>query len=248
MPGVEHIPALKRLEAGTLIDVGANRGQFSLAARHVFPDIEIHAFEPLAAERDVFRSVVGESAALYPVALGRAAGTSPFFVTSRRDSSSLFEPASANADTFGVTLAESTAIEVARLRDVINLTALRKPILLKLDVQGGELGVLEGAGDVLGLIDWIYTEASFVPFYERQPLAGDLISFLVQRGFMLRGVFNHSVEPGIGPAQADFLFENASCRDAAEPGGSAWPSGIPRHELPGVPCGRSTDTNAVDPA
>jgi hypothetical protein len=37
MPAVEHIEALKLISPKTLIDVGANEGQFSIVARHLFP-------------------------------------------------------------------------------------------------------------------------------------------------------------------------------------------------------------------
>jgi FkbM family methyltransferase len=206
MPAVEHISALKRLSVGSVIDVGSNKGQFSLVIRHLFPDAEIHAFEPLENERRIFQSVVTDPVKQYPMALGATSGEATFYLTSRADSSSLLRPANAQETAFGVTLSSSTTVPVARMSDIIDVSDLSPPVLLKLDVQGGELDVLKGAVDILPLIDSIYTEASFISLYQHQPLAGDITTFLSQHGFIFRGVFNISSAPDLGPAQADFLF------------------------------------------
>ncbi len=208
MPALENGRVLQDIKVGSLLDVGANRGQFSLMVRHHFPDAPIHAFEPLEPEGKLLQSVVTDPLTYYPVALGANAGEATFHVTSRRDSSSLLMPGSVQQAASGVTLTTSINVRVARLADIVDLATLPRPILMKIDVQGGELDVLKGAADKLQLIDSIYTEVSFVPLYERQPLASDITSFLHERGFALRGVYNHFFAEGIGPTQADFLYVN----------------------------------------
>jgi FkbM family methyltransferase len=208
MPGVEHMEALACVDVGSLIDVGANKGQFSLVVRSRFPDAEIHAFEPLETEFRIFRSVVAGAVKHYTVALGAEPATAKFYVASRADSSSLFKPSKDHERVAGVTVSSSKTVPVVRLSDVIDVRTLAAPVLMKLDVQGGELDVLKGAAEMLPFVDAIYTEASFVSLYERQPLAGEIIGFLAEHGFALRGVFNHSVMPEVGPLQADFLFVN----------------------------------------
>src|SRR6186713_954646 len=56
---IEHGSILKSLNFNTIVDIGANRGQFSLAARHYFPQARIIAFEPLAGPATLFRTVLG---------------------------------------------------------------------------------------------------------------------------------------------------------------------------------------------
>lgn len=210
MPGVEHEQAIQRLAPRTLIDVGANKGQFSLVARHLFPDIRIHAFEPIASERAKLQSVVSGDITVHPSAAGRIAETREFFLTSRPDSSSLLKPAAAQKEAFDVSLVSVNTIEVVRLDEALQVETLPRPILLKLDVQGGELDVLIGAERALPFIDYIYCEVSFVSLYEGQPLAADIICYLRERGFTVAGVFNQAVTPSFGPTQADMLFSRAA--------------------------------------
>src|SRR5262249_32650662 len=184
--------------------------QFSLLVRHHFPSAEIHAFEPLEPEGRVLQSVVADPVAYHPFALGEIAREAIFHVTSKRDSSSLLVPAAVQEAASGVTMTSSINVRVARLTEILDVTALPKPILMKIDVQGGELDVLKGAADALPLIQAIYTEVSFVALYERQPLASDITAFLHDNGFALRGVYNHFFAASIGPTQADFLYVRAA--------------------------------------
>ena len=206
MPTVEHLEALSSLNARTIIDVGANKGQFSLVARYAFPAAHIYAFEPLESARRSYASVVAGPVKMHALALGAEKGQATFFVTSRDDSSSLLAPGKGQQEAYGVDLSSTRIVDVARLEDVIGPEELVSPVLLKLDVQGGELDVLRGAAKLLDLIDAVYCEVSFVELYERQPTASDIITFLHAHGFSLRGVFNVSATRQFGSTQADLLF------------------------------------------
>lgn len=203
----EHLVAIGQCAPATLIDVGANKGQFSTAVRGLFPSATIHAFEPLPEAGDVFAAVFAhdDRVHLHRVAIGSSRATMPFYVTDRADSSSLLRPGAGQKAAFGVSTASEIAVKVVPLSDEIDLTRLPTPIMMKVDVQGAELEVLRGCSD-LSAIDHIYVELSFVELYEGQALFDEVRAYLETSGFELGGVFNEVSTPHFGRTQADCLF------------------------------------------
>lgn len=61
----------------------------------------------------------------------------------------------------------------------------RQPHFIKLDVQGAELAILEGAGSMLDSVIGIEVEVEFAPMYEKQPLFSDVHRFMQSRQFEL---------------------------------------------------------------
>ena len=115
---------------------------------------------------------------------------------------------------FAVVEETVTAVAVRRLDAVLASIQLNRPVLMKVDVQGAELSVIEGCAD-LSSIDFVYVELSFVELYDRQPLFHDVAARLFERGFELAGVFNQVSTKTFGPTQADFLFRQAGATRAA---------------------------------
>ena len=99
------------------------------------------------------------------------------------------------------------------LPDFVQPSDLGEANLLKIDVQGFELEVLKSAESLLARFRWIYAECSFVPLYEGQALAEEIVAWLASRGFRLAGRFNPSHARLDGKLlQADLLFENSESR------------------------------------
>jgi hypothetical protein len=92
------------------------------------------------------------------------------------------------------------------LREFIPAAEIGAPALLKVDVQGFELEALRGCEDLLGRFAYVYAECSFVELYAGQALADEVIAWLRERGFKLRGVHNMDYDRGGQAIQADFLF------------------------------------------
>lgn len=207
---VEHAPAFKDHQFDSIVDVGANRGQFTLLMAGLFPNARIVAFEPLI---EPFRKLLDVTASLPNVrafnsAIGPERTSLPMNVSKRDDSSSLLPISALQETIFPHTgRARIDHVRVAPLGDALNDLDLKRPILLKIDVQGFELEVLKGSDDCLVQFDTVYVEASFVQLYDGQPLASEIIDFLHQRGFRLAGVYNLSHMASGQPVQADFLFE-----------------------------------------
>jgi FkbM family methyltransferase len=206
----EHLEAIRFCEANTLIDAGANKGQFSLAFRALRPTAQIIAFEPLPEAADTFAELFTEdrSAELHRVALAAQDGVVQFHIADRTDSSSLLRPGSGQERAFGVRPDRTINVTTKRMDECVDFAALRHPVLMKVDVQGGELGVFEGCKS-LDDIDFIYVELSFVELYEGQPLFDEVNDYLRGRGFTVAGVFNQVATAEFGPTQVDVLFKRA---------------------------------------
>jgi len=79
--------------------------------------------------------------------------------------------------------------------------------LLKVDTQGYEAPVLDGAGDLLREFAMIQLELSFVPLYEGQALYAELVARLSALCFEWYGVDAAFVDPRTGRMlQVDGLF------------------------------------------
>ena len=213
---IEHRDVIGRLRLATVVDVGANVGQFSLLTRALHPDARIVAFEPLPEAADIYRRVFADDprAMLHQAAISPDAGTATMHVSASADSSSLLPITDRQSELFPGTEEVGTAqVEAGPLGGFVAAEDLAAPAMLKIDVQGFELEVLRGSHALLGFFDWVYVEASFEPLYANQALAGDVTAFLEENGFVEEGRYNVSRARDGSPIQADFLFRRA------QPGG-----------------------------
>lgn len=208
---IEHVSVLRGLDLRTVIDVGANVGQFSLLAVEMFPGVRIEAFEPLAGPAATFRKVFDANARvrLKQVAIGSHAEDVVMNVSRRNDSSSLLPITDRQTRIFPGTESVGTeAVSVVTLDSAVAVDSIASPALLKIDVQGFELEVLKGAKLVLRRCDYVYVEVSFVELYERQALAPEVIACLAGEGFEIVGAHNAEYDSKGLRVQCDMLFRS----------------------------------------
>jgi FkbM family methyltransferase len=207
--GIEHEAMLRTLDFTTVVDIGANRGQFALVARHCYPKARIWSFEPLPGPANCFRKALGGDPliTLHPVAVGPAAGRATMHVTADDDSSSLLPvtPTLRSLSAGSREVANET-IQVEPLSERITAANLKAPALLKIDVQGYELAVLQGCEALLDHFSHVYVECSFVELYAGQALASDVIRYLLERQFNLVGAYNLYYDRRGRAIQADLMF------------------------------------------
>jgi hypothetical protein len=82
-----------------------------------------------------------------------------------------------------------------------------RPDFLKLDVQGYELEVLKGGERALSSTRAVLLEVSFIPFFERMPVALDVVNFMAARGFMwydVLGIYRRRSDDAL--MQMDVMF------------------------------------------
>jgi FkbM family methyltransferase len=213
---VEHRRALAGLDVATVVDIGANKGQFALMAMAAFPAAVIYSFEPLEEPARRLRRTLGTKVTLFETAVGPTETNAVIHVSKRSDSSSLL-PIGRQREIFpGTELREKRRVPVAPLAKYLGPEQLRPPAMLKIDVQGYELEVLKACDPLLHLFRFIYLEASFTELYQGQPLAGEVILYLERRNFRISGIYNQVEDAQRKPVQADFLFTCELCRRMAD--------------------------------
>lgn len=176
-----------------VVDVGA---QMLTSEDHIYAPMqasgacEIVGFEPLedAAKLRADREPVVR---MLPYVVGNGQrGT--FHVTRFDAASSLLEPDMQFMKQFMALpdmceTVRSFEVDTVRLDDVPELGPCD---YLKLDVQGGERDVLEGARRILEQAVVVHTEVEFAPIYRGQPLFADVDAFLRECGFELIDLMN----------------------------------------------------------
>ena len=99
---IEHDKLPLEYSYRSVIDVGANRGQFALYARARFPMADVYSLEPLAQPwRRLERMFTGDRHVhVLPVGVGASHGFGNVFVSRADDSSSLLRPSELPSKTF----------------------------------------------------------------------------------------------------------------------------------------------------
>lgn len=210
------LPALAAILGETLptvevVDVGAS---LLGAAERWAPLVEtgaarITGFEPNPAERARLLAAQRPGLRILPQALGRG-GKATLHVTHYPGCSSLYPPDPQVIDRFVGAWAQpegnfhvvaTLPVETSRLDDLVAAGTCPAPDYLKLDVQGGERDVLEGATRTLAGACVVECEVEFVPLYKGQPLFHDVAALLQAQGFLL-----HQLRDVAGQALRPFLL------------------------------------------
>lgn len=215
-----HIDSLELLELlksnppHVIYDIGANVGTWTLLARAIFSQAEIHAFEPLAIHKEAFARNTKQldNVRLHGIALGNSTACTEMHVTSFSDASSVLTLAASGKEEWNIREIGREEVSMERLDDYVNSAFLPYPSLLKLDVQGYELNVLRGAERCLETASAVLAEVSFREFYFGQCLFHELTAFLAERGFQLFAL-GHGTPIGRPLIQTDALFLSPSAAE-----------------------------------
>ncbi|HAO08550.1 MAG TPA: hypothetical protein DCQ50_16590 [Chryseobacterium sp.] len=201
------IPHLK-----TIIDVGSNIGQYAYASNRFYPNARIYCFEPVSTCFHQLEKNTGKISAItsFNSALGDTNGQITFFENKHTHASSALKVSEYQKSTVPKTqIFRETNVNSVKLDDFVFPRTIEQPLLLKLDVQGYEKNVLEGAKHFLNKVDFILLETSFISMYNNEPLFGTMNTFLNQHGFYLVApVGDFSIHSGPIP-QLDMLYQKA---------------------------------------
>lgn len=196
----------------TVIDVGANDGGFGRFLREGGYRGSILSFEPLEEAHRLLSAAASSDADWHVaprMALGAEDKEIEINVAGNSTSSSILPMLSTHSEAAPQsTYIGSQRVPLRRL-DGVNHAVLDHggTILLKIDTQGYEMPVLQGAASLMPRIRGVLLELSMTPLYEGQTLYLEMINWMTKQGFELWNVIPGFVDPSSGRMlQMDGVF------------------------------------------
>ncbi|WP_329641362.1 FkbM family methyltransferase [Gaiella sp.] len=231
MTSVFDIPALARHLPDPIVVIdGGCRWGFGQQWDALVPWIRLYGFD--SDEEEVQRLVKGYAdqphVCLTAATLGSAPGKALLFRTEEPAGTSVFEPtigrAGGHLATWDGTTIESTApVDVVTLDSQALELRVGRVDALKLDTQGSELDILQGATDVLRDVRHVEAEVAFNEIGEGAPLFGAVDAFLRDNGFALwrfRDLVCHGLADALdAPRTTEHFWYESRAEGMSMPGG-----------------------------
>lgn len=182
-----QIAARNGLHINTVIDVGAAFGYWTRMCMGLFPQAKYVLIEPLTQYDEWLRSLLDEFPNVTRVraAAANSPGRATFFLHEDWVGSSLYREAEGPAIDGTPLQVDTTTVD-----EIVRQQGLSGPFLLKIDVQGAELRVLEGATTTLQQTEYLLVETSLFEFFKNGPLIHDVIAYMRQRDFVIYDILS----------------------------------------------------------
>jgi len=188
----------------TLVDIGAAKGDFTSDFLESFPGAEALLFEPTRESVIVLleRFRGNTRVKIFGHALGNVKGTGALHSYRQSEDNSLLNSLVQDAES------SENRVKVETLDDFLALPGMLSRVdMIKIDTQGTDLKVLEGARKTIQKHQpFIVAEAIFVPLYAGQDSYYGILDFMRQQEYRLAGILEtHCTREGL-LAFADLFF------------------------------------------
>lgn len=203
---------LEYYEIDTILDIGANSGQF---AQEIRRDIgftrRILSFEPLSSAFELLRENARNDPAweVFNCAIGEAEERRAINIAENSLSSSLLDmlPSHLKCAPDSKYIGKET-IDIKTLDSLFgDLCKSAKNVYMKIDTQGFESEVLKGAENSLPRIDTVQMEMSLVPLYDGDLLFNEMCILMGKKGYTLIAIENGFSDRASGQLlQVDGIF------------------------------------------
>lgn len=196
-----------------IVDVGANRGNWTRVALKYFPDAAYTLVEPQIELRAYIRDLEERGCRIRWVHAGAAdtPGFLPLTIRERDDGSN-----------FGVSEEEAiaagfrrTTVEIRTVNEIVASGNFPSPEIVKIDAEGFDLKVLAGASELIGKTEVIFIEVSVRGSWENNVL--DVMNRMAEHGYVLLDVTDLNRSPKYGVlwlAELAFLRKGSPLLDA----------------------------------
>lgn len=205
-------PFLQHLNVRTIIDVGANTGQFATLIHRHFPDASIVSFEPLpSCHAELQQNLDGfPRSQIIASAVGAQPATAQMNASEFTPCSSLLSGTELLGEDYpDAAVTETIEVPVVRIDDALKSHSLDDDVMVKFDVQGFEIPAMEGAAETLAKTRIVVCEVCFFRrLYEGQPLFHEIYEALRRFGFTYMGNAEQHKRKADGRiVEADAIFE-----------------------------------------
>lgn len=202
---------LKNTPIRTIIDIGANRGQFARYISTIFPAAKIFCFEPLPgpyAELQHWAEIQGGRVVAINAALG--AESREVVMTLHDDhitSSSILNTTELTRELYPQTRKQrEIQVQQRTLDEMLHPEDLESHVLIKMDVQGYEDRVIAGGRYVFSQSHACITEVSLDTLYQGQATFSGLSSELTKLGYRYAGNIDQKYGPDGHCVYLDAMF------------------------------------------
>ncbi|MCR9140734.1 MAG: FkbM family methyltransferase [bacterium] len=213
-PGDEYDPGKRTMESvlanirrigfrpGTVVDVGVAGGTYALY--ETFPEAKHLLVEPLKEFNPELEKICEKFDASYVnAAAGSEEAELSFNVHVEHLEGSSFYKEEMGASFDG----EERKVQCKRVDKLVRERSLPGPYILKADVQGGELDVVDGAAEILDECEIIILEISTFYFMKGAPDLFDTAEYMKKKGYVIYDIFDLGERPLDGAlAQMDIAF------------------------------------------
>jgi FkbM family methyltransferase len=177
-----------------ILDVGANRGNWTRTALKHFPNARYTLVEPQDHLKIHIQDLLDRGCKILWINAGVAdkSGSMPMSIAPRDDSST-FVLTDRHGQAIG---SERTMIPVKTLNDIVAAGKAGIPEMVKIDAEGFDLKVLAGASALLGKTDIFLVEAVVCGNYENS--AAEVIHFMANAGYRLIDITDLNRSPRHG--------------------------------------------------
>lgn len=210
---VRRLKIMNTFNIDTLFDIGANTGQYAIEMRKFGYKGKIISFEPIknVCNDLTNNSIKDKNWIVFNYAFGDANESGFINIAGNSFSSSILNMLPEHLRSApGSRYTAKEGIEIKTLDTVFNsLCSSEDCVMIKIDTQGYEKKVIDGAMESLKKIKIIQIELSLVALYEKQLLFNEMINYLENMEFKLYSLENGFSDLKTGQLlQVDGVFVN----------------------------------------
>jgi FkbM family methyltransferase len=182
-PWFDLIREAQRARPDVLLDIGAHVGEMAIEMARALPQTPVHAFEPTPSsyEKLASRLAAYPNACAHQIALGAKNESLSFFLNANEQTNSLLDNGEVNSRFMPDETSHEKKIDVAvrRLDDWLEENIPSGQIMMKVDVQGAELLLVQGGEKTFrNRVQAILMEVEYIPLYQNSPSFHELSKVL----------------------------------------------------------------------